>query len=674
LGRQAPALRANIVRPEDAMSETRKLAAILVADVVGYSRLAGADEDRTLARLRGLRSDLIDPAIAAHHGRIVKRTRDGSIIEFRSVVDAVRCAIEVQNGLIERNAGVPEDRRIEFRVGIHVADVVEENDGDLMGDGVNIAARLEGIAKPGAICLSEDAYRQVSGRLEMEVTDLGPTQLKNIDRQIRAYSLQVGIPAKPKPAKAAEPVTPAAPTPQKRRFGLAPLAAASAALMVVIAGGAWWFLGPNRPAAVASNAPPPLAAQRLSVVVLPFANLGGDPAQDYLADALTDQLTTAIARIRDSFVIARNTAFTYKGKPVDAKAIGKELGVRYVLEGSVLPGSNQVRVNAQLIDADSGAHLWADQFDTPRADLLQAQDQIVARLARGMQVQLPQAEAARAKRTPTANPDADDLALQCGAGAQKGGYAGKVAEAGYRLCEQALAVDPNNVRALTWLSVKFSAQVGSGLSVDPKGDLKRADELASKALALDPNYAGAHSAMGDLRLSQGRLDESIAEYERALVLDPALVSAVGGPGSDYILLGQFEKSLEYFDKAIRLSPHDPTLGMWYEGESDGYFALKQYDQAIEWARRGIAIDPNADPWLYLNLIPALALGGHEAEAHEALQNYLASVPSAPKTIAAWKAAAAPYIKMPNPRYAEIWDQRFDGLRKAGMPEGEQKAN
>ena len=293
------------------MSETRKLAAILVTDIVGYSRLTGADEDRTLARLRELRSDLIYPAIAAHHGRVVKRTGDGSIIEFRSVVDAVRCAIEVQNGLIERNAGVPEDRRIEFRVGIHVGDVVEESDGDLMGDGVNIAARLEGIAKPGAICLSEDAYRQVSGRLEMEVTDLGPTQLKNIDRQIRAYSLQVGVPAKPKPAKPAEPVTPAAPMPQKRRFGLAPLAAALGVPLIVIAGGAWWFLNANRPAPVASNAAPPLAAQRLSIVVLPFANLSGDPAQDYLVDALTDELTTSLARMRDTFVIARNTAFTF---------------------------------------------------------------------------------------------------------------------------------------------------------------------------------------------------------------------------------------------------------------------------------------------------------------------------------------------------------------------------
>jgi adenylate cyclase len=306
---------------------TRKLAAILVADVVGYSRLTAADEDRTLARLRGLRSDLIDPAIAAHLGRIVKRTGDGSIIEFRSVVDAVRCAIEVQNGLIERNAGVPEDRRIEFRVGIHVGDVVEESDGDLMGDGVNIAARLEGIAKPGAICLSEDAYRQVSSRLDMAVTDLGPTQLKNIERSIRAYSLQVGVPAQPKPIG------------PKQRSRLAPLGAGSVALFL-IAAGAWYFLGVNRTAPVASNAP------TAGIVVLPFANLSGNPAQDYLADAVTDELTTGLARIPDTFVIARNTASTYKGKPVDAKSIGKDLGVRNVLEGSVQPSGDRVRVNA----------------------------------------------------------------------------------------------------------------------------------------------------------------------------------------------------------------------------------------------------------------------------------------------------------------------------------------
>ena len=266
------------------MSETRKLAAILVSDVVGYSRLAGADEDRILARLRTLRSDLIDPIIAVHHGRIVKRTGDGSIIEFRSVVDAVRCAIEVQNGLIERNAGVSEDRRIEFRVGIHVGDVVEESDGDLMGDGVNIAARLEGICPPNGICLSEDAYRQVKARLDISVTDLGEKQLKNIVEPLRVYSLEVGVAARAKP-------------------------------------------GPPKSE--------PSSALRLSIVVLPFANLGGDPEQDYFVDGVTESLTTDLSRMSGLLVIGRNTAFTYKGKHVDLQRIGRELKVPYVLEGSV---------------------------------------------------------------------------------------------------------------------------------------------------------------------------------------------------------------------------------------------------------------------------------------------------------------------------------------------------
>ena len=258
------------------MSETRKLVAILVADVVGYSRLAGADEDRTLARLRGLRSDLIDPAIAAHHGRIVKRTGDGSIIEFRSAVDAVRCATEIQNAMIERNAGVPPGQRIEFRVGVHVGDVVEEADADLMGDGVNVAARLEGIAEPGGICLSEDAWRQVRDRLKETFTDLGEKQLKNIARPVRAYALKLGV---------------STPAPAQHRSG----------------------------------------SLRLSLVVLPFANIGGDPEQEHFVDGVTESLTTDLSRIRGANVVARNTAFAYKGKPLDVKAIGRELNVRYVL-------------------------------------------------------------------------------------------------------------------------------------------------------------------------------------------------------------------------------------------------------------------------------------------------------------------------------------------------------
>ncbi|MGA8444811.1 MAG: adenylate/guanylate cyclase domain-containing protein [Roseiarcus sp.] len=269
------------------------MAAILVSDVVGYSRLAGADEDRILARLRTLRSDLIDPTIAVHHGRIVKRTGDGSIVEFRSVVDAVNCAIELQRAMVERNAEVASDKRIEFRIGIHLGDVVEESDGDLMGDGVNIAARLESVAEPGAICLSEQAYWQVKGRLELAVKDLGLTQLKNIAEPIRIYGLDVGMPAVAKPAPT--------PVPEK-------------------------------------SVPP-----RLSMVVLPFANIGGDPEQEHFVDGVTESLTTDLSRLRGSFVIGRNTAFTYKDKAVDLKQI--ELNVRYILEGSVQRGENRMRVN-----------------------------------------------------------------------------------------------------------------------------------------------------------------------------------------------------------------------------------------------------------------------------------------------------------------------------------------
>jgi adenylate cyclase len=641
------------------MSETRKIAAILVSDVVGYSRLAGADEDRILARLRALRSDLIDPTIAVHHGRIVKRTGDGSIIEFRSVVDAVRCATEVQHAMVERNAGVAPDKRIEFRIGIHLGDVVEEADGDLMGDGVNIAARLEGIAAPGAICLSEDAYRQVKGRLDLAVTDLGPTQLKNIAEPIRVYSLQVGVPAQ---ARSAEPMALA---PQKRRFRLSPLAAALSALLVVIAGGAWWFLAANRPASFATKTP--AEAARFSIVVLPFANLSGDPGQDYLIDALTDELTTSLARIRGSFVIARNTAMTFKGKAVDAKAIGKDLGVRYVLEGSVQPSGDRMRVNAQLIDAGSGAHLWAEQFDTPRADLLQTQDAIVTHLARAVDFQLTEAEAARLKRTPTANRDAEDLALQCNAGTWKAGSIGKEADAAYALCEQALAIDPNNVSALMGLANKFFMLAALGGSRDPKGDLERADELDSKARALDPDWSWNHDLKGMILRFQARYPEAVAEHERALALDPSNVDAAANLGWDHVFFGHFDKGLEYFDKAIRTSPYDPSLASWYGGKAWVDFGLKNYDQSIEWARQAIAINPNYVQYIHSVLVAALALTGHDAEAREALQRYLALPSTGPlKTIAAWKAYYS--AQGGDPPRVEANELVYDGLRKAGMPE------
>ena len=567
------------------MSETRKIAAILAADVVGFSRMASADEDRTLARLRALRADLIDPTIAGQNGHVFKRTGDGALVEFRSVVEAVRSAIAIQNAMIERNVGMPTDQRIVFRIGIHLGDVVEESDGDLMGDGVNIAARLEGIAEPGAICLSEDAYRQVSGRLDMEVTDLGPKQLKNIARPIRAYSLQVGVPAQAQPATQSRPPEP------KKRSMLAPLVAGIVALVVLV-GGTWFFLSGNRSApVVATDAP----AARISIVVLPFANLSGDPGQDYLVDALTDELTTSLARFRETFVIACNTAMTFKGKPVDVKAIGKDLGVRYVLEGSVQPSGDRMRVNAQLIDAGSGAHLWAEQFDTPRADLLQTQDAIVAHLSNTLELQLMQAYVANAKRTPAANRDAEDLALQCTHDMRKAGHIGKEADAAFALCEQALAIDPNNVQALLALGVKFYLPAALGLSGDPKGDIERADQLFSKALALDPNWTWPHDMKGNILRVQGRAEEAVAEHERALVLDPSNTDAAGELGVDYMLRGEFDKSLEYFDKAICGSPYDPAQLYWYGGKAEDNFGLKRYDQAIELARKTIAIQSNYVP-------------------------------------------------------------------------------
>ena len=352
------------------MVETRKLAAILVSDVVGYSRLAGSDEDRILARLRALRSDLIDPIIAVHNGRVVKRTGDGAIVEFRSVVDAVRCAIEVQNGMVERNAGLPPERRIEFRIGIHLGDVVEESDGDLMGDGVNIAARLEGIAKPGAICLSEDAYRQVKSRLDLAVSDLGPTKLKNIAEPIRVYLLEVGVPTPTKPAPQAEPATPEKPS---TRLAL-----------------------PEKP----------------SIAVLPFQNMSDDPAQEYFADGMVEDIITGLSRIKWLFVIARNSSFVYKGKAVDVRQVGRELGVRYVLEGAVRKAGNRLRVTAQLLEAETGAHLWADRYDGKLEDVFDLQDQITEKVVGVVEPSVRQSEIEHSRRKRPENLDAYDLYLR----------------------------------------------------------------------------------------------------------------------------------------------------------------------------------------------------------------------------------------------------------------------
>ena len=630
-----------------AISETRKIAAILVADVVGYSRLAGADEDRTLSRLRGLRSDLIDPAIAAHHGRIVKRTGDGVLVEFRSVVDAVRCAVEMQNGVIERNAGIPPEKRIEFRIGIHLGDVVEEADGDLMGDGVNIAARLEGIAAPGAICLSEDAYRQVKGRLDLAVSDLGQTQLKNIADPIRVYSLQVGVPAQ---AKAAVPNEPSS---------LAPLAAGIAALLVVIAGGGWWLVNANRPAAVSTTAPiaaapsaaTPVEAKRLSIVVLPFANLSNDPAQDYFADGVTESLTTDLSRLRGSFVIARNTAFSFKGKNVDAREIGKELGVRYVLEGSVQRDADRLRVNVQLIDAETGNHLWADRFDKPVADLFEMQDEIVARLANQLGAELVAAEARRAQQAP--KPDSMDLYFQGLASLNRGGVNPENMAKARGFFERALALDPNNLDALLEIGRVDYSVGGAYLSDDRAARLAAAEATIAKVLSLRPNDALAHEILGDILSQTNRSDQGIAELERALTLDPNFATAHGDLGLAKILAGRPEETEAHEKEAMRLSPRDSFAWLWLQLAGGAKEALGANDEAVSLFRRSIENNRN-NPLAYFLLAATLANLGRFEEAQSETKSGLALDPGF--TIRRFRNGnenAGPLL---------------DAMRKAGVPE------
>jgi adenylate cyclase len=618
------------------LSGTRKLAAILVADVVGYSRLASADEDRTLARLRGLRSDLIDPAIAAHHGRIVKRTGDGSIIEFRSVVDAVRCAIEVQAGMVERNAGLPPEKRIEFRVGVHLGDVVEEADGDLMGDGVNVAARLEGIAAPGAICLSEDAYRQVKGRLDLAVSDLGPTQLKNIAEPIRVYSLEVGKPAQAKPATDAKPPEP------KKHSRLALLGAGIAAL-IVIAAGAWYLLGANRPA----------EAAHLSVVVLPFANLSGDPNQDYFADGITENLTTELSRIKGSFVIARNTAFTYKGKNVDAKEIGKELGVRYVLEGSVQRDQNRVRVNAQLIDAESGAHLWADRFEEDIADLFKLQDQVVARLANTLGYELIKAEAQRDERI--AHPDAFDLTMR-----------GRTLEMRYAqeptrehtnevraMYERALAIDPNDASALAGEANTYLVDRAFGWA-DPDVDYDaKIVGQADLSIAISPDDPRPYFVKSVYLTNSNHPVEGLRAADAGLSVNPNIANLHAARALADNYLGHFEQGISEVGQAMRLSPRDPFIGNWHSFAAEAELGLGHFDAAIEEANK--AIDAGYRVFLsYSMLAIAYALDGKLEQAKTALAEARRLNPKLT-------------MKLMRERYPDFaWVS--EGLRKAGLPE------
>jgi TolB-like protein/class 3 adenylate cyclase/Tfp pilus assembly protein PilF len=533
------------------MRETRKLAAILVADVVGYSRLASADEDRTLARLRGLRSDLIDPAITAHHGRIVKRTGDGNIIEFRSVVEAVRCAIEVQNGMIERNTGLPPEKRIEFRVGVHVGDVVEEGDGDLMGDGVNIAARLEQLAEPGGVVISGAASDQLQGKLEIPWEFMGEQQLKNIARPVRAYRIRLD--AKPKARR----LVPR----QIDRRALWPVAAA---LVLALVLGGWFFW---------QRHPTPAVAGKPSLAVLPFSNIAGDEATGRLADGLTEDIITDLSRYREMDVIARNSTDAYKGKAVDVRKVGTDLNVRYVLEGSVQRDGDQIRITTQLIDAASGAQLWSERWDKPSKDFFAVQsdisDQLGNRLGGGGAIEKAEQESARRSRPE----DLSAYELYLAARSEAGRATPEGVKNAIQLYEKAIKADPRLARA--WVALSLARQSLMNFGGDPDSTAL-AD--AQRAVEIDPHDAAAHTALAWALGGQGNFAASEAEFDTALRLNPGDAGLLSSLASWAITFGHPERGAEAADRAIRLNPNYGVEDAW--GYAYAYFHAARFEDAL----------------------------------------------------------------------------------------------
>jgi len=585
----------------------RRLSAILAADVASYSRLMGLDEVGTVRVLREHRA-VSDALVAKHGGRIVKTTGDGVLIEFPSVVDAVECAVVVQAVMAERNDGVPEDRRMLFRIGINLGDILIEGD-DILGDGVNIAAPLEGIAEPGGICISSSAYDQVRGKVDVEFADLGEQKLKNIARPVRTYAVV--------------------------RDGLG--------------------VGTQ----AGSTIPSPSSAPRLSMVVLPFANIGGDPEQEYFVDGVTESLTTDLSRIAGSLVIARNTAYTFKGKAVGVKQIGRELNVRYVLEGSVQRGGNRFRVNVQLIDAETGNHLWAERFDKPVADLFDMQDEIVSRLANTLDAQLIAAEARRAEGS--LHPNSMDLYFRGRACWNKGATREYLTQArGY--FERALELEPGNIEALVGTAQAESLLGGTFFNEDRIARLAVAETALIKALSLAPNHAVAHAALGFVQAHTNRAAQSIAECEWALALDRNLATAHAFIGFAKYALGRAEETEAHIHEALRISPRDVFAYQWMLMAGFAKLLLNSDADAVAWFRRCLEANRNF-PLAHLFLAASLALLGEPDQARAAAQAGLALNPRF--TIRTYRTNAI----SDNPTYLAGRERVYEGMRIAGVPEG-----
>jgi TolB-like protein/class 3 adenylate cyclase/Tfp pilus assembly protein PilF len=592
------------------MPPVRRLTAILAADVAGYSRLMGADEEGTHERLTGHLRELISPKIAEHRGRIVKNTGDGLLAEFASVVDAVRCAVEVQRGIGERNADAPPHKRIEFRIGINLGDVIAE-EHDIFGDGVNVAARLEALAEPGGVLISNTVYDHVRDRLPFVFEDLGEQQVKNITRPVRVYALR------PEPA-----------------------------LALTVA----------RAIAIPQTA----AAPRLSIVVLPFANLSEDPQQQYFADGITEDLTTELSRLENMFVISRNTAFTYRNKSTDTRQIGRELGVRYVLEGSVRRSANRVRINAQLIDAETDAHLWAERFDGATEDLFLLQDEVTRRIAFALDLELISAEANRK----IDDPDALDCILRGRAAEAKLPTRDTYAEA-IGWFERALALDPGSAQAKSLLADVLVGRVLDQMTDTAGADLARAEELLGWALAQSPRSPVARYAKGNLLRQARRCEAAILEYATVIELDRNASGAYANLGWCKFLTGAIEEAIPALEYALRLSPRDNRAGNWCGRIGVVRLLKSQTDEAILWLEKAGSISP-ALPFVHAVLASAYALKGKTERAAAKLRE-ARKLGGAGRYLNSIRTEEMEYLGVPKIR--ALYEATYlAGLRKAGMPE------
>jgi TolB-like protein/class 3 adenylate cyclase len=610
----------------------RRLAAILAADVAGYSRLIGEDEEGTLDRLRSIRVELIDPRIAEHRGRIVKTTGDGLLVEFASVVDALRCASEWQRAMANRNAGVPPAQRIQFRIGINVGDIVVE-DGDIFGDGVNVAARLEALADPGGICVSARVQEDAAGRLDLAFEDLGEQSLKNIARPVRVYRVVAKSPHPNPPPQAGEGVPRAGsrtyPPPQAGEGRV----------------------GANEPAALALPDKP-------SIAVLPFQNMSGDPEQEYFADGMVEEIITALSRIRWLFVIARNSSFTYKGQAVDVKEIGRDLGVRYVLEGSVRKAGTRVRITGQLIDANTGNHIWADRFDGTLDDIFDLQDRVASSVAGVIEPRLRQSEIERTARKPPGSLDVYDLYLR--ALALRNRHTDESVREAIALSKQALAIDPTYAPAAALVGWSLIHQVSHGRSPISRAEAAEAVTLARHALEngkddTDSLWMAAFTVFA----FAGEVAIATAAVDRALTLNPNSAHALMARGYLFTPRGDSDKAIDAFERAMRLSPLDPLGRTFTNGIAIAHLVAGRYEAAEEWAERTLRAEPGYSGALRVKAAACAHLDRMD-EARAAMRQWIAAQPWL--TVAGQQAGI---LRAYTPELAGLW---LNGLRKAGLPE------